>query len=77
MQSWQKAGMNLQQLKGSMDHRSVAEPAAYERANYMKALQVIGNLTIIEVTESPVTSFACKLMRAIIASMSSAGISTL
>ena len=30
---------SLQQLKGSMSHRSVAEPAAYERANYMKALQ--------------------------------------
>jgi dihydroorotate dehydrogenase (fumarate) len=30
---------SLQQLKGSMSHRCVAEPAAYERANYMKALQ--------------------------------------
>ncbi len=30
---------SLHQLKGSMSHRSIAEPAAYERANYMKALQ--------------------------------------
>jgi hypothetical protein len=25
-------------MKGSMSHRSVADPAAFERANYMKAL---------------------------------------
>lgn len=27
------------QMKGSMSHKSVAEPAAFERANYMKVLQ--------------------------------------
>jgi dihydroorotate dehydrogenase (fumarate) len=30
---------SLQQMKGSMSHKSVAEPAAYERANYMKVLK--------------------------------------
>ena len=30
---------SIAQMKGSMSVRSVAEPAAYERANYMKALQ--------------------------------------
>ena len=30
---------SLNQLKGSMSYRHVAEPAAYERANYMKTLQ--------------------------------------
>lgn len=30
--------VSVQQLKGSMSQRSVAEPAAFERANYMKAL---------------------------------------
>jgi dihydroorotate dehydrogenase (fumarate) len=29
---------SLEQMKGSMSHRSVAEPAAFERANYMKVL---------------------------------------
>jgi dihydroorotate dehydrogenase (fumarate) len=29
---------SLQQMKGSMSHRSVAEPAAFERANYQKVL---------------------------------------
>jgi dihydroorotate dehydrogenase (fumarate) len=29
---------SVQQLKGSMSQKSVAEPAAFERANYMKAL---------------------------------------
>jgi dihydroorotate dehydrogenase (fumarate) len=29
---------SLAQIKGSMSHQSVANPAAYERANYMKAL---------------------------------------
>jgi dihydroorotate dehydrogenase (fumarate) len=29
---------SLEEMKGSMSHKSVAEPAAFERANYMKAL---------------------------------------
>jgi dihydroorotate dehydrogenase (fumarate) len=29
---------SVQQMRGSMSQRSVAEPAAFERANYMKAL---------------------------------------
>jgi dihydroorotate dehydrogenase (fumarate) len=32
---------SVSQMKGSMSCRSVAEPAAYERANYMKTLQSI------------------------------------
>ena len=30
---------SVKQMKGSMSHKSVAEPAAYERANYMKVLK--------------------------------------
>jgi len=30
---------SVTQMKGSMSHKSVAEPAAFERANYMKVLQ--------------------------------------
>jgi dihydroorotate dehydrogenase (fumarate) len=30
--------VSLQQMKGSMSQKSVADPAAFERANYMKAL---------------------------------------
>jgi dihydroorotate dehydrogenase (fumarate) len=29
---------SIQQMKGSMSHKAVAEPAAFERANYMKVL---------------------------------------
>jgi len=29
---------SIQQMQGSMSYRSVAEPAAFERANYMKVL---------------------------------------
>ncbi len=32
---------SVKQMKGSMSHKSVAEPAAYERANYMKTLQSV------------------------------------
>ena len=32
---------SIKQMKGSMCYNSVAEPAAYERANYMKVLQSI------------------------------------
>jgi len=30
---------SISQMKGSMSHKSVAEPAAFERANYMKVLK--------------------------------------
>ncbi len=30
--------LSLQQMKGSMNQRSIADPSAFERANYMKAL---------------------------------------
>ena len=29
---------SIEKMKGSMSQKSVAEPAAFERANYMKAL---------------------------------------
>jgi dihydroorotate dehydrogenase (fumarate) len=29
---------SIKQMQGSMSYRSVAEPAAYERANYLKVL---------------------------------------
>lgn len=32
---------SIEQMKGSMSYKSVKEPAAYERANYMKVLQSI------------------------------------
>ncbi|MGD9898304.1 MAG: dihydroorotate dehydrogenase-like protein [Calditrichaceae bacterium] len=32
---------SISQMKGSMSYKNVAEPAAYERANYMKTLQSI------------------------------------
>jgi dihydroorotate dehydrogenase (fumarate) len=31
--------ISVQQMKGSMSQKSVADPAAFERANYVKALQ--------------------------------------
>lgn len=34
---------SVKQMIGSMSHRAVAEPAAFERANYMKALQSFDN----------------------------------
>ncbi len=30
--------VSVEQMKGSLSHKSVADPSAYERANYMKAL---------------------------------------
>jgi dihydroorotate dehydrogenase (fumarate) len=30
---------SIDEMKGSLSQRSVAEPAAFERANYMKTLQ--------------------------------------
>lgn len=40
MQMWMQTFEyeSVQQMKGSMSQRAVAEPAAFERANYMKAL---------------------------------------
>jgi dihydroorotate dehydrogenase (fumarate) len=40
MQMWMETFeyTSIQQMKGSMSQRAVAEPAAYERANYMKVL---------------------------------------
>lgn len=40
LQRWmeEKEYASVAQMKGSMSQRSVAEPAAFERANYMKAL---------------------------------------
>lgn len=37
---------SVQQMKGSMSQRAVAEPAAFERANYMKALASLDNQAI-------------------------------
>ncbi len=37
---------SIQQMKGSMSQRAVAEPAAFERANYMKALSSFDNRLI-------------------------------
>jgi dihydroorotate dehydrogenase (fumarate) len=34
---------SIQQMRGSMSQKAVAEPAAFERANYMKALQSYDN----------------------------------
>jgi dihydroorotate dehydrogenase (fumarate) len=34
---------SIQQMKGSMSQRAVAEPSAFERANYMKALTTFDN----------------------------------
>ncbi|MCC6932021.1 MAG: dihydroorotate dehydrogenase-like protein [Deltaproteobacteria bacterium] len=31
---------SIEQMRGSMSYRSVAEPSAYERANYMKTIQL-------------------------------------
>ena len=34
---------SIEQMQGSMSQQSVAEPAAFERANYMKALNSFDN----------------------------------
>jgi dihydroorotate dehydrogenase (fumarate) len=34
---------SITQMKGSMSQKAVADPAAFERANYMKALQSFDN----------------------------------
>jgi dihydroorotate dehydrogenase (fumarate) len=33
----------IAQMRGSMSQKNVAEPAAFERANYMKALNLFDN----------------------------------
>ena len=40
MERWMQEGeyISVQQMKGSMSQRSVADPSAFERANYMKSL---------------------------------------
>jgi dihydroorotate dehydrogenase (fumarate) len=45
VQSWMETFeyASIQQMKGSMSQRAVAEPAAFERANYMKALSSFDN----------------------------------
>lgn len=45
MQAWMETFEyeSVQQMKGSMSQRAVAEPAAFERANYMKALTSFDN----------------------------------
>ncbi len=42
MLEWMEANEygSVEQLKGSMSHRAVPEPGAFERANYMKALNL-------------------------------------
>ena len=41
LENWmeEKEYVSIEQMKGSMSQKSVAEPAAFERANYMKTLQ--------------------------------------
>jgi dihydroorotate dehydrogenase (fumarate) len=45
MQNWMETYEyeSIQQMQGSMSQRAVAEPAAFERANYMKALTSFDN----------------------------------
>jgi dihydroorotate dehydrogenase (fumarate) len=48
MSHWmeRKEYASISQLKGSMSQKSVAEPAAFERANYMKTLYSYRERTI-------------------------------
>ena len=45
MKDWmeQYEYQSIQQMRGSMSQKAVAEPAAFERANYMKALKSYDN----------------------------------
>jgi len=45
MQQWMEKNeyASIESMKGSMSQKSVAEPAAFERANYMKALHSFNN----------------------------------
>ena len=40
MEAWMEAHeyVSVEQMQGSMSQKSCADPAAFERANYMKAL---------------------------------------
>jgi hypothetical protein len=40
IEKWMENGRydSLAQIKGNMRHKSIANPAPYERSNYMKAL---------------------------------------
>ena len=46
LETWmeQREYISIQQMQGSMSQKSVKEPAAYERANYMKVLGSFNNL---------------------------------
>jgi dihydroorotate dehydrogenase (fumarate) len=45
LQAWMEeyAYESIEQMRGSMSQRAVAEPAAFERANYMRALNAFDN----------------------------------
>jgi dihydroorotate dehydrogenase (fumarate) len=45
LQTWmiEHEYQSIAQMRGSMSQRAVAEPAAFERANYMKALNSFDN----------------------------------
>ena len=38
---------SIKQMRGSMSQKAVAEPAAFERANYMKALSSFDNRLVL------------------------------
>ena len=38
---------SIEQMRGSMSQRAVAEPAAYERANYMKILNSFDDRMVV------------------------------
>lgn len=48
MQGWMESYeyTSIRQMKGSMSQQAVAEPAAFERANYMKALSSFDNRVV-------------------------------
>ena len=48
LEQWmeEKEYISVQQMKGSMSQRSVAEPAAFERANYMKTLNTWKSMAV-------------------------------
>ena len=45
MESWMEAHEyeSVRQMRGSLSQQKVAEPGAFERANYMKALTLYDN----------------------------------
>ena len=48
MQTWMEAHeyQSIKQMQGSMSQKSVKEPAAFERANYMKVLNSFESLAL-------------------------------